>query len=79
MDPAVKYYFVMPLSLIWALVSIHAGRQNWKCLVTPPPCLESVRSHVFLKALFGRDVIKNVAVATGWIALGIAFYVMYCL
>jgi hypothetical protein len=79
MDPLLKYCFVMPISLGWALVSIHAGRKGWKCLVDPPACLEAVHSHALLKAVFGTDVIKNLAVTTGWISLGIAFYVMYCL
>lgn len=79
MDPNLKYYVVMPLSLLWALVSIHGGRKGWKCLVNPPACLEPVHSHTALKAVFGTDVIKNLAVTTGWISLGIAFYVMYCL
>ncbi len=79
MDPLLKYYLVIPVSLTWALVWIHGGRKNWKCLAEPPVCLEAVNSHALLKALFGPAVIKNLAVATGWIALGIAFYVMYCL
>ncbi len=79
MDPLLKYYVVMPVTLVWALVSIHGGRKGWKCFVEPPTCLESVYSHALLKALFGTDVIKNLAVTTGWISLGIAFYVMYCL
>lgn len=79
MDPQVKYFFVMPVSLTWALVSIHGARKGWKCLVDPPLCLESLSSHPFLKAVFGTHVMKNVTVATGWISLAIAFYVMYCL
>jgi hypothetical protein len=79
MDPLLKYYFVMPVSLIWALIAIHGGRQGWKCLIDPPAGLERVHSHAALKAVFGQEVIRNVAVTTGWVALGIAFYVMYYL
>ncbi len=45
----------------------------------PPACLEPVHSHAVLQAVFGTDVIKNLAVTTGWLSLAIAFYVMYCL
>ena len=79
MDPALKYYFVMPISLLWALISIHGVRKEWKCFMDPPVCLDVLSSHALLKALFGKEVIKNVAITTGWISLGIAFYVMYCL
>ena len=79
MDPALKYYLVMPVSLLWALISIQGVRKEWKCFMDPPACLEIVYSQSLLKAVFGKDVIKNVATTTGWISLGIAFYVMYCL
>jgi hypothetical protein len=79
MDPLLKYYCVMPISLMWALVSIHGGRKGWKCFIEPPACLERVHSHALLQALFGADVIRNAALISGWISLGIAFYVMYCL
>jgi hypothetical protein len=77
MDPILKYYVVMPISLLWALVSIHGGRRGWKCLIHPPLYLKPVYSYVRLQALFGTHVIKNMAVMSGWISLGIAFYVMH--
>lgn len=79
MDPQLKYYIVMPLSLLWAMLSIHGARKDWKCLVDPPACLEPVHRQALLQAMFGPQVIKNLAVTTGWLSLGIAFYVMYCL
>lgn len=79
MDPQLKYCVVMPLSLLWAMFSIHGARKDWKCLVDPPAWLTPVHSHSLLKTIFGPDVIKNLAVTTGWLSLGLAFYVMYCL
>jgi len=77
MDPAFKYYFVMPITLLWALISMLGVRKEWKCFIDPPACLEIVYSQSLLRILFGKDVIKNMAITTGWISLGIAFYVMY--
>ena len=77
MDPQLKYYVVLPLSILWAFVSIHGGKQGWRCLTDPPASLRILSSHPWLTFIFGARVVKNVTVATGWIALAIAFYVAY--
>jgi len=77
MDPYLKYWVVVPLTSLWAFLSIYGGKKGWKWLVDPPEYLAFVYSQAFVKMLFGTDVTRRYTIVTGWICLAIVVWLLF--
>ena len=74
MDPYLKYGLLVPLTLLWGVLSAYGGKREWTWLIDPPEALMFVYSQVFVKVCFGKQVTKSYTIVTGWIVIAIAVW-----
>lgn len=65
---------LVPLTLLWGMLSAYGGKREWAWLIDPPEALMFVYSQAFVKVCFGKLVTKSYAIVTGWILIAIAVW-----
>jgi len=76
LDPAIKYLFVLPVTLLFAVLFIVGGKKRWKWLVDPPEEWALFYSQSLLKILVGKDLLRGVTIFEGWFLVVLSLYIL---